>query len=275
MKFNPARVLLLLYMVLGTSEAIAGAQVIREERFNYTQIATLAKGLERVLAEKRVRVAIISRVGLVENLLPEGVNYSHSGFAVYSKIRTADGRLVPGYAVYNLYQGEKRDGRSYLAQDYPVDYFSVAQRLDTGIVIPNEKLQSALSRTITSQEYTSLHNPIYSVISNPYNAEFQNCTEFVVDVIFSSIYRTFDRQRIKKNVSTFYKPQPVKFDGLKLAFAESTMPDVTTQDHDGPLAIATFSSIARFLLDNGIATEAFKFTVDPTTLYGTTAPLHL
>ena len=53
------------------------------------------------------------------------------------------------------------------------------------------------------------------------------------------------------------------------------MADVTTKDHAGPLAIATFSSIARFLLDNGIATEALKFTVDPGTLYGTTAQLEL
>lgn len=275
MRSHPALALLFGFIVLGSTELSAGAQTIREERFNYTQIATLAKGVERVLAAKRVRVAIISRVGLVENILPEGVNYSHAGFAVYSRIKTTDGRMVPGYAVYNLYQGEKRDGHSYLAQDYPVDYFSVAQVLDAGIVIPNEKLQTALSRTIMSKDYSSLHNQNYSVISNPFNSQFQNCTEFVLDVTFSSIYRTFNPVQLKKNISTFYKPQAVKFDGLKLAIAESTMPDVTTRDHVGPLAVATFSSIARFLLDNGIAIEAFKFTVDPTTLYGTTAPLQL
>ena len=82
-------------------------------------------------------------------------------------------------------------------------------------------------------------------------------------------------RQIKKNIMTFYKPQPIKIDSFKLAIAESTMLDVTSEDHNGSLAIATFSSIARFLLEHRVAKEAFKFTVDPTTLYGTTEPLEL
>jgi len=271
----PVCITLFLVTVFSISTLQAGTQAIREVKFNFKQIATLSKGLERILAKKRVRVAIISRVGLSKKVLPEGVNFSHAGFAVYSKIRTKDGRLVPGYAVYNLYQGEQRNGRSFLAQDYPIDYYSVAQELKAGVVIPNEKLQQALVKTIMSDDYNELHNPRYSVLSNPNNTEFQNCTEFVLDVIFSSIYKTRDARQIKTNISAFFNPQPIVVDSFKLAIAESTMPDVTTADHDGPLAIVTFSSIARFLLEHEIAKEAFSFSVDPTTLYGTTESLEL
>ena len=53
------------------------------------------------------------------------------------------------------------------------------------------------------------------------------------------------------------------------------MADVSTDDHTGPIATATFESIARFLVNNGIAKEAFSFVVEPTTLYGSITELQL
>ena len=227
------------------------------------------------MAEKRVRVAIIARVGLSQNILPPGVQFSHTGFAVYSKIKTKDGRLLPGYAIFNLYQGDQRTGRSYLTQDYPVDYLAVAQQLKVGIILPNRKLQRRLLETIFSQTYTALHNPRYSVLSNPFTAQFQNCTEFVLDVLFAAIYRTNDLRRLKINIAAYFQPQPININRLKLNWASATMPDVTTEDHTEAIVVSTFSSIARFLLNNGMAKEAFNFNVDPNTLYGSKDKLAL
>ena len=55
-------------------------------------------------------VALLARVGRPRAKLPAGMNYTHVSFAVYSQIKTADGRQVPGYAMYNLYQrNDKQD----------------------------------------------------------------------------------------------------------------------------------------------------------------------
>jgi hypothetical protein len=262
-------ILLVLFIFGLLGDASAGTQTIRDKVYDFRQIAVLSKALERALAARRAWVAVIARVCLKPELLPPGVRFSHAGFAVYSRIETGDGRLVPGYAVYSLYQGAERTGRSYLAQDYPVDYLAVSQRLVVGVVIPNEKLQRALLRTIFSESYRKLHNPRYSVLSNPFNAMYQNCTEFVLDVLFASIYRTDDVTRLKANIAAYFEPHPIEVDPVKLQYAASTMADVHVDDHTGPIATVTFPSIARFLLEYGIAEEAFTLSADPTTLYTT------
>ena len=253
----------------------AGTYSLSKVKFEFKQIAVLAKGLERSLAARHARVAIIGRVGLQPGILPPGVRFSHAGFAVYSRIETRDGRLLPGYAIYNLYGSEERTARSHLEQDYPVDYLVISQKLEVGVVIPNEKLQALLINTIQSDAYRKLHNPDYSVISNPFTLKYQNCTEFVLDVIFASIYKTDNRQVIKSNLAAYFKPQVLQVDELKIQLAALTVPELKTDDHDGPIATATFTSIARFLMENGIAKEAYVYSIEPTSLYGRIERLQL
>jgi hypothetical protein len=236
--------------------------------FRFEQIAALSKGLERVLAEQGARVAVIGRVGLPPEMLPPGLEYSHAAFAVYSRIRTADGRLVPGYAVYNLYQQGADTGVSYLRQDYPVDYFAAVHRLKAGIVIPVPKLQEALAATIFSSVYRSLHNPRYSALANPLRTDYQNCTGFVLDVTFAAIFGEPDPRRIKARIAAYFVPQPIRVPELKLALADALRADISIDDHAGPVATATFETIARFLMENGIASGAYSFVIDPTTLFG-------
>jgi len=255
--------------------AQAGTYSLSKVQFDFKQIAVLSKGLERSLAARHARVAIIGRVGLQPDILPPGVRFSHAGLAVYSRIETRDGRLLPGYAVYNLYGSEQRTARSHLEQDYPVDYLVISQKLEVGVVIPTKKLQELLIKTIQSDVYTELHNPDYSVISNPYSLKYQNCTEFVLDVIFASIYNTSNRQVIKSYITAYFKPQILQVDELKLQLAALTVPELKTDDHNGPIATATFTSIARFLKENGIAEEAYVYSIEPATLYGKIEELQL
>jgi hypothetical protein len=261
-------ILLLLAFTSLPGRMLAGTQPIREQLFDFNQIATLAKGLERTLAGKHALVALISRICISPKFLPPGVQFSHVGFAVYSKIKTSDDRYLPGYSVYNLYQGEQRTGKSFLKQDYPVDYLSVSQELKVGVIIPNKKLQRTLAMSIFSEKYKTLHNTNYSVLSNPFNSDFQNCTEFVLDVLFAAIYNTYDPKNIKVNIAAYFEPQPIVVDRMKLNMAAMTMPDMSIEDHDGPIATATFSSIAKFLLKYGIAEDVFVYTVDPLLLSG-------
>lgn len=261
---------LLLWLLIGCASCNvrAGVQSIGAPKYEFRQIAALAKGLERSLAARHARVAIIGRMGLPPELMPPGIKFSHAAFAVYSRIETSDGRMLPGYAIYNLYGSMQRTARSHLAQDYPVDYLSISQRLEVGVVIPDEKLQESLVKTIYSPRYARLHVPDYSIIASPYNLKYQNCTEFVLDVIFASLYDTDDPARIKVNIRAYFKPEPLPVDQVKLHLASLTEPEVRLDDHEGPVVTATFKNITQFLMDNGIAEEAYVYTTNPVTLFG-------
>jgi len=78
--------------------------------------------------------------------LPEGISWTHTGIAVYSLITTADGRQLPGYAMYNLYQRSKEPDKSDLIMDYPVD-FSVLLRCWRPVLLSrHQNCRSGFSR---------------------------------------------------------------------------------------------------------------------------------
>ena len=261
--------LIILALALLPAPAPAGNLPAEKPVYDFKQVARLAKGLERALASRRAYVALVARVGQPANIMPPGVIYSHVAFAVYSKIKTRDDRLIPGYAIYNLYQGDVKAGMSTLAQDYPVDYFAAVYDLKVGVIIPNAKLQRALLKTIFSDNYRKLHNPRYSALANPFTNEFQNCTEFVLNVLFAAIYKTGDMQSIKTDIKAYFTPQPIEVDALKLVLATMMMPQIiTTKDHAGPVATTTFPSIAGFMNKYHLTEESFTYRIDPVTLYG-------
>ena len=121
----------------------------------------------------------------------------------------------------------------------------------------------------TVSTVANVHIPEMEIVgaNNPFNALFQNCTEFVLDVLFAAIYGTSNVHAIKANITAYFDPHPILIDAAKLTFAAETMPDVTLDDHSGLVATTTFSSIAKFLMGQGIAREAFILTTDPSTLH--------
>lgn len=220
-------------------------------------VASFAKKVERALAENGARVALVSRMGRPLSEMPEGMRYTHVGFAVYSQITTADGRQVPGYAMYNLYQRNDQLNRSALVQDYPADFFSGAVELEAGIVIPPIGLQERLLKAIGSPTYASLHDPRYSVIANPYTIGRQNCTEFVLDVIQAAIYQTDRVEVIKANTRAYFKAQAVKVNPFKLLLGSLFSAEVSTSDQEGEPVTATFERIAEYLSQVDPTTKTF------------------
>jgi hypothetical protein len=89
--------------------------------------------------------------------LPAGIHYTHTAFGVYSIITTEDGRTVPGYAMYNLYQREGQPHISDLVTDFPADFFASVQEMKAGIVIPTPVMQRRLLNIINSELYQALH----------------------------------------------------------------------------------------------------------------------
>ncbi len=251
-----------LTVLLIPAPVFAGSAAGGAPQFKAEQLVALSKKLEREIAARRARVAIISRVGRPPGDLPDGIEFTHVAFAVYSQITLDDGRTVPGYAMYNLYQSDERPNSSFLRQDYPLDYYAAVQRLKAGIIIPKPALQERLLKVIFSDTYQELHNPRYSAVANPVNQQYQNCTEFVLDVINAAIYETSDHRQIKANIEAYFEPQPLAVSPFKLFLGSIFVPDITTSDHPGPVATATFWSIARYMQGHGIADEVLTVSVD-------------
>ena len=247
-------------LFLTTSSALAGSQSGGAPQYEIEQITAFGKQLEQELAARGARVALVSRIGRGKGELPEGISYTHVGYAVYSQITTDDGRQLPGYVFYNLYQGVEHPDRSYLASDFPAEFFAAVYELKAGVIIPKPKLQQRLFKLFSDGSYKQLHNPDYSVLANPYNQRFQNCTEYVLDVLHAALYQTTDMNLIKANTREWYQAQPIRIGPLKLLFASLSMPDVRLQDQQegGPPITSSFGSIVTYMEQHQLSEESFE-----------------
>ena len=241
----------------------AGSQAGGAPQFPVEQIIKFSKQVEKTLASKGARVAIVARVGRPAAELPDGMHFTHVSFAVYSQVTTADGRNIPGYAVYNEYQSDEKPDTSSLIQDFPVDFFAGVAVLEAGVIIPSAELQKRLLDTITSPTYQKLHDPHYSAIANPYTLGRQNCTEHTLDVITAAIYQTDDIKKIKAAEKAYYVAQKVNVSGFKLLLGSIFSSEITLSDQPGEPVTATFETIADYLKKYDQGSEMFIITPEP------------
>jgi hypothetical protein len=255
------RLFFLVFFALSTlppSFASAGSSGAANPILPAAEVAAFSNRVQQDLAARGAHVAIVARVGRDPSVLPDGVNYTHVAFWVYSEITDADGATGRGYRVYNLYQQADDLTRSDLVQDSPADFFAGAYSLDAGVIIPDARLQEKLLKVIASPTYSALHNPQYSVLANPNTSQFQNCTEHTLDVVMASLYATDDVRQIK---------EPIPLNGFKRLLAAVASQALTTTDHGPDVATATFGSIARFMRANELTADVYMLTPDKSVLF--------
>ncbi len=232
-----------------TLPAMAGSQSNAKANFSAQQIANFAKQVEHYAARQGARAFIIGRIGQDPKGLPRGIKFTHTAIAVYSQIKLKNGESAKGYVIHNLYQRNKRPNRSDLVTDFPVDFFWGAQRLSAGISIPTPAVQQRLIEAINNGVAKQVHNSNYSVIANPMNRRYQNCTEHTLLVLNSAIYQTTNLKRLYANNNAYFTPQTVHSSPFKLMLGNAFVSGVTTADHKSKVKTATFSSISRYLND--------------------------
>jgi len=251
----------LFIFIYSLSSYAASSQANGEVHFSADETVKFSKQVEKSLAEKGARVFIVSRVGRPVNELPPGFNYTHTGIGVYSIITTTDGKKIPGYTMYNLYQKNEQPNQSELIQDYPVDFFSGVYKLKAGIIIPKPELQKRLLQVINSNTYKDLHNPKYSAIANPFNSTYQNCTEHTLDVLNAAIYNTSDIELLKTNSKEYFDAQRVKVNPFKMMLGSIFSADIAISDHDEKVETATFTTIGEYLQEYDLVQEQFSITL--------------
>lgn len=233
------------------------------------EAAAFSKQVERELAAKDARLAIVFRTGRPRAALPEGISYTHGAFWVHRQINAADGRKLSGYAVYNLYMGDGKTlprNQSQLVQDWPLDFMRGSAVDDVAVIIPSPEMQRRILATLDSPSYAALHNPNYSLIANPWADKYQNCNGFMLDVIASASWNTTDPAKIRANLKAHYQPTVVKAGPLVRFFGPMADSSLRTDDQQGPLRTSTYESISAFMKANGLLQESYvlKRTVAPT-----------
>ena len=224
---------------------------------NIEVIADFAKQVENELATRKAHVALVARKGRSDDELPAGVIYTHVGLAVYSSFIDGNGDTKKGYVMHNLYQTAERSNVSALIQDFPFDFFSQATVLKAGVIIPNPKLQKRILMVLNSPTYTELHNPRYSAMSNPFNNQYQNCTEFVLNVLQSALYSVSDMHAIKQSLTDYYEPYDIRVSKLKIMLGAIFSKELALGDHMGGYKTATFTSIEEYMSDYNLSTDSF------------------
>ena len=242
------------------SFATAGSSEAGVARFPKDKVSAFSNAVQKDLAARGARVAIVGRIGRDPRTLPAGVTYTHVAYWVFSQITLSDGTTGQGYRVYNLYQRANNGGRSDLIQDTPAAFFAGTYKLEAGIIIPDAKLQAKLLRTISGPAYAGVHNSNYSVLANPNTNQFQNCTEHTLNVLMASLYGTNTIGQIKANITAYFEPQEISLSGEKRFFAPLVAKGLTTSDHGATVRTATFGSIARFMQKYDLAKNVYRRT---------------
>jgi hypothetical protein len=246
---------LLLGLVL-SNNSWAGSQQATKAQHAPQDIAKFAKGIEKYAASQGARAFIIARTGRPQKDLPKNILYTHTAIAIYSEITLDSGETVNGYAIHNLYQNTDKPNRSSLIQDYPVDFFWGAYRLNAGIVIPSANIQHQLIELVRNGNDKQLHNPKYSVLASPFNNRYQNCTEHTLNMLNAAIYNTTNMAQLKANTLAHFSAQEIYKSRFSLVLGAAFTDGLTTRDHKGRVRTATFGSIARYLQKYDLADQA-------------------
>ena len=230
------------------------------------QAAAFSKQIEYDLAARGARVAIAFRTGRPHDKLPRGISYTHGAFWVYRDIRTQDGRTLQGYAVYNLYAGDGKawpSDRSRLVQDWPVNFTLGSAVDDVAVIVPSPEVQRRMLEIIDSPEYARLHNPAYSLIANPWSDQYQNCNDFMLDVIAEAVWQTRDKAQIRADERAHFTPTVVQAGGLMRIFGPLVDKRIKTDDQSGPIRTATYESMSDFMRQNGLLEDAYVIRRKP------------
>ncbi len=196
------------------------------------------------LREKSVKAAIVSRSGQPRNKLPEGVLFTHSAFFLYQE-KSQD------YAVYNLYHGEENRLVSSLVADSPADFLRLLRERDAGFIIPDTATQEQLYNYILSDQYGAVHQVNYSLISNPYDARFQNCNEFMLDTLAAMVWDMTDSLAIKKKFENSLQPSELKASFIRRYVGPLVDERLIMTDHEDKIWTTTSQTLANFLKSEG------------------------
>lgn len=201
--------------------------------------------INQSLRRHNVKAAIVSRSGQPRDKLPEGVMFTHSAFFLLDEQNK-------NYVVYNLYHGEENRLMSSLVADSAADFLRLLKERDAGFVVPDAATQDALYDYIKSETYGAVHQVNYSLISNPYDARYQNCNEFMLDTLAAMVWDITDTSKIKARFKNTLRPSELKASFIRRYIGPIVDERLIMDDHKDKIWTTTSQTLANFLSDEGL-----------------------
>lgn len=195
------------------------------------------------LDQQDIKVAIVSRSGQDREKLPKGVMFTHSAFFR----RNESG----GYDVYNLYHGEEKRLKSSLVTDTPADFLRLLKEKDAGILVPTTETQDRLYDFLESTDYKAVHQPDYSLISNPFDLRWQNCNEFMLYAVAALFWDTTDKDLLRKKLTEEIEPTPLPASLIRRHIGPKIDERLIMADHGKTIQTTTFGTLTALFESQG------------------------
>ena len=245
--------LLALCLLAVAAPARAGSEAGPADPLPIEAAAAFSKQIERHLAASGARAALVFRTGRAREDLPDGVRYTHGALWIYQEFELADGTRARGYATWNLFHHAETRTRSYIARQFPLDFVRGAHLAEVGVIVPSPEMQRRLVELVASGGFGALHQPDYSLVSNPHDARYQNCNEFLLDLVAAAAWQTSDRARIKANLAAWFEPAVLRVSPLERLLGPMADERLRTADQAGATRTTTFAALAAFIQTHALA----------------------
>lgn len=190
------------------------------------RILRLSSMVRESLEKSGASIAYIARAGI--DLREFGLVYSHLGLAWRDHPK---GR----WFTFHLLNPCNTD-KSSLADHSLEDFFKVELfSYDALVAVPSPEVQLRLLKAFFSPLATTMHHPMYSMISYPYSTRYQNSNQWVLEVTAAAlgpdnmIQNRFQAQSwLKENG---YEPTLAYISRLRRLGAQAVSPHVHFDDH--------------------------------------------
>lgn len=241
------------YLDLEYKSLIASTQK-GEPLFERAVLEDYGEQIRTHLLSNNIELAILSRSGQPRKRLPDGILFTHSAIFV---------RSGEDYDVYNLYHGEDNRLISSLVTDKAADFLKLTRERDVGILVPTPAFQTGFAEFIKTPAYSRVHQPNYSLISNPLDIRYQNCNEFLLDAFAAFVWDTTAREDIKTRLAGFFKPTPIKAGFVRRKIAPLVDERLRMDDQSKEIKTATRLDLKEFLEHENLLADSYILTFDP------------
>jgi hypothetical protein len=236
-------------------------------------IQSMTSGLIADLARREAKAALVFRAGLKREDMPPETAYTHGALwlrrALAPHLAAGDDPADPldAFVVFGLFTGDGHDAprsHSVLRIERPIDFMRRSIEDDVSVVVPIPSLQDALVAVAASPTYEAMQLPRYSALANPFRREFQNCDVFLLYVVGAAAWSTSDPEAVRQRlVADAFTPTYVAAPRLLADLAPLIDSRVSMADQGARIETVTYESIARFMLREHLASDAYVFKAPP------------
>lgn len=224
--------------------------------------------IRRTLEQSGHTVAIVARSGM--NLTRFGIRYSHSGISLRANPNTT-------WSIRQLYYScEERKPRIFdqgLAA-FVLGFDDPAHTFVSVVLLPQPASHAVEQAALDTRQALALLNPDYSANSYAFSERFQNCNQWVIELLASAWGRLTGSGSIRHQAQAWlhdngYRPSRIEVQFPPIALLSSLVPWLRFEDHPAEmlqrstLEVSMPASIERYIFESIPGAQRIEFCSAP------------